>query len=76
MVQAQQILRDSGCGAGEGVSINMTFLNQDGDRLFHNAEVGPAVSAKESLLSILTASPGEHVFHCNKSVCTFLVNTT
>lgn len=65
--QAQEILRDSGCGAGDAVSINMTFLNQEGDRLFHNAEVGPAVgAANESPLSIFTASPGEHIFHCNK----------
>lgn len=66
-VQAQQILRDSGCGAANAVSINMTFLNQEGDRLFHNAEVGPAANgAKESALSVLTASPGEHIYHCNK----------
>lgn len=67
--QAQEILRDSGCGAGDAVSINMTFLNQEGDRLFHNAEVGPPVgAANESALSIFTASPGEHIFHCNKYV--------
>lgn len=65
-VQAQQILRDSDCGAAEGVSINMTFLLQDEDRMFHNAEVGPAISGNESQLSILTISPGEHFFHCNK----------
>ena len=67
--QVQEILRDSGCGAGNAVSINMTFLNQEGDRLFHNVEVGPAVGGDdESTLSILTASPGEHIFHCNKYV--------
>nr|CAD7613239.1 unnamed protein product [Timema genevievae] len=49
-VQAQQVLRDAGCGSGDGASINMTFLNQEGDRLFHNAEVGPACGgAKEYL---------------------------
>jgi hypothetical protein len=65
--QAQEILRDSGCGAGDAVSINMTFLNQEGDRLFHNAEVGPAIcGCNESPLSVFTASPGEHIFHCNK----------
>ncbi|XP_069701201.1 beta-alanyl-dopamine/carcinine hydrolase-like [Periplaneta americana] len=65
--QAQQILRDTGCGAGNAFSINMTFLNQEGDRLFHNAEVGPAVDgSNESALSIFTASPGEHIYHCNK----------
>nr|CAD7400886.1 unnamed protein product [Timema cristinae] len=66
-VQAQQVLRDAGCGSGDGASINMTFLNQEGDRLFHNAEVGPACGgAKESPLNILTASPHEHMFHANK----------
>ncbi|XP_067002948.1 beta-alanyl-dopamine/carcinine hydrolase [Anabrus simplex] len=67
MVQVQQILRDKGCGAAEGFSINMTFLRQEGDRLFHNAEVSPAADgAMESGLSILTASPGEFFVHCNK----------
>ncbi|KAJ9586090.1 hypothetical protein L9F63_020287, partial [Diploptera punctata] len=65
--QAQQILRDVGCGAADAFSINMTFLNQEGDRLFHNAEVGPAVDGtNESPLNIFTASPGEHIYHCNK----------
>ncbi|XP_026276957.1 uncharacterized protein LOC113205509 isoform X2 [Frankliniella occidentalis] len=64
---AQHVLRDEGCGAGDGVSINMTFLNQEGDRLFHNAEVGPSCDADcRSPLNILTCSPGEHIFHCNK----------
>ncbi|XP_046663653.1 uncharacterized protein LOC124356598 [Homalodisca vitripennis] len=66
LVQVQQILRDTGCGAGDGVSINMTFLQQEGNRVFHNAEVAPAVAAKESPLSILTVSPGEHIFHTNR----------
>ncbi|XP_054276013.1 beta-alanyl-dopamine/carcinine hydrolase-like [Macrosteles quadrilineatus] len=66
LLQAQQILRDAGVGAAEGVSINMTFLSQEGDRVFHNAEVGPALNAKESPLSILTVSPGELFFHTNK----------
>jgi len=65
--QAQEILRDSGCGAANAVSINMAFLSQEGDRLFHNVEVGPAVGGDdESTLSIFTASPGEHIFHCNR----------
>lgn len=66
MARAQQILRDNGCGAADGCSINMTFLEQEGDRLFHNAEMGPAeVGGNESLLNILTASPGESIIHCN-----------
>nr|BDT05250.1 tan protein [Gryllus bimaculatus] len=67
-VQAQQVLRDKGCGAAEGFSVNMTFLLQEGDRLFHNAEVGPALpsAAAESQLNILTVSPGESFVHTNK----------
>ncbi|XP_060535741.1 beta-alanyl-dopamine/carcinine hydrolase isoform X2 [Cylas formicarius] len=64
--RAQKILRDAGCGAGDGCSVNMTFLRQDGDRLFHNAEMAPAADkSDESQLNILTASPGEHIVHCN-----------
>ncbi|XP_077260450.1 C45 family peptidase tan [Temnothorax americanus] len=66
-VQAQQTLRNEGYGAAEGFSVNMTFLAQEGDRMFHNAEVGPAeVGANRSQLSILTVSPGENTSHCNK----------
>ncbi|KAK0087367.1 hypothetical protein PV325_001181 [Microctonus aethiopoides] len=66
-VEAQQTLRNKGYGAAEGFSVNMTFLDQEGDRMFHNAEVGPVeVNSDESQLSILTASPGENIMHCNK----------
>ncbi|KAL6443606.1 hypothetical protein ACFW04_001621 [Cataglyphis niger] len=66
-MQAQQTLRNEGYGAAEGFSVNMTFLAQEGDRMFHNAEVGPAeVDATRSQLNILTVSPGENTSHCNK----------
>ncbi|XP_018327238.1 uncharacterized protein LOC108738347 [Agrilus planipennis] len=65
LMQAQKILRDPGVGAGDGCSINMTFLNQEGDRMFHNAEMGPVDNANESQLNIMTASPGEYLVHCN-----------
>lgn len=66
-VQAQQILRNEGYGAAEGFSVNMTFLTQEGDRMFHNAEVGPVEEdAQHSQLNILTVSPGENTAHCNK----------
>ncbi|XP_070515238.1 beta-alanyl-dopamine/carcinine hydrolase isoform X2 [Cardiocondyla obscurior] len=66
-VQAQQTLRNEGYGAAEGFSVNMTFLEQEGDRMFHNAEVGPAeLEANQSQLNILTVSPGENTSHCNK----------
>lgn len=64
--QAEQILRDSGCGAANGCSVNMTFLNQEGDRLFHNVEMGPSDKCDESQLNILTTTPGQNIFHCNK----------
>lgn len=67
LMQAQQTLRNEGCGAAEGFSVNMTFLGQEGDRMFHNAEVGPAeADAARSQLDVLTISPGENASHCNK----------
>uniref|UniRef100_A0A182IPH6 Peptidase C45 hydrolase domain-containing protein n=1 Tax=Anopheles atroparvus TaxID=41427 RepID=A0A182IPH6_ANOAO len=65
-IQAQQILRDNGVGAADGCSVNMTFLKQEGDRLFHNAEMGPAIAGDQSQLNIFTASPGEWIIHANK----------
>lgn len=66
-VQAQTILRDNGVGAGNGCSVNMTFLRQEGDRLFHNAEMGPAEKGtNQSQLNVFTASPGEQIIHANK----------
>ena len=66
-VQAQQTLRNEDYGAAEGFSVNMTFLAQEGDRMFHNAEVGPVkADTNRSELNILTVSPDENTFHCNK----------
>lgn len=74
-VQAQEILRNEGFGAAEGFSVNMTFLMQEGNRMFHNAEVGPCeMDATQSQLSILTVSPGENTFHCNKLDILYIVN--
>jgi hypothetical protein len=64
-VEVQQILTDAGSGTGDGCSVNMTFLDQEGDRLFHNIEVAPTECENESQLNVLTASPGEHILHCN-----------
>lgn len=66
--QAQKILRDLGCGAAEGFSVNLTFLNQEGVRLFHNAEISPAYENNESGLNVLTISRGESSIHCNTYV--------
>lgn len=71
-MQAQQTLRNEGYGAAEGFSVNMTFVDQEGDRMFHNAEIGPAEEgSNQSQLSILSASPGETFAHCNKYFETF-----
>ncbi|KAG7177996.1 putative Acyl-coenzyme A:6-aminopenicillanic acid acyl-transferase-containing protein 2 [Homarus americanus] len=67
MEKAQQILRDRGTGSADGFSVNMSFTRQEGDHLFHNAEVGPVQDTEESELSILTLSPGEHLLHTNNS---------
>lgn len=65
--QAIKVLRDTGSGAADGCSINITFLRQEGDRLFHNTEMAPAEpGTDESVLSVLTASPGENIIHCNR----------
>ncbi|GAB0092228.1 uncharacterized protein DMENIID0001_072180 [Sergentomyia squamirostris] len=63
--QAQQIIKDTGVGAGDGCSINMTFLCQDGPRLFHNIEMAPAKN-NESQINIRSAQNGEHLIHCNR----------
>lgn len=66
-VEAQTILRDHGVGAADGCSFNMTFLKQEGNRMFHNVEMGPCKDGEsESQLNVLTASPGEHLVHVNK----------
>lgn len=70
--EALQILKDPGCGAGDGCSINMTFIKHNGDRLFYNIEMSPA-SAKtnESQLNIFQVAPGEVAYHTNKFCSTF-----
>ncbi|XP_045465203.1 uncharacterized protein LOC123674268 [Harmonia axyridis] len=65
-LQVQQILRDTGVGAADACSVNMTFLQQEGDRVFHNIEIGPAINSSETQLSALTISCGEHFYHTNE----------
>ncbi|RXG51606.1 hypothetical protein Avbf_16916 [Armadillidium vulgare] len=60
MVEAQNILRDRGVGSADAFS-----TKQEGDHMFHNAEVGPAEDCLESPLSVLTISPGEFFVHTN-----------
>lgn len=66
--QAQKIIRDPGCGAGDGCSFNMTFLNgssQVDGRPFYNIEMAPAYANNESSLNILTVNSGQKSYHCN-----------
>ena len=63
--QAMQVLKDEGCGAADGCSVNITFLGQEGERIFHNIEMAPTETANESELSEVTARPGEHLIHTN-----------
>ncbi|XP_025996444.1 uncharacterized protein LOC105198830 [Solenopsis invicta] len=66
-VQAQRTLKNEGYGAAEGFSVNMTFIAQEDDRMFHNVEVGPAeTGANRSQLIVLTIKLGENTSHCNK----------
>lgn len=51
----------------KSVSLILVFFRQDGGRLFHNAEMGPAAPGQDqSQLNILTVSDGEFSLHCNK----------
>ncbi|XP_055585890.1 beta-alanyl-dopamine/carcinine hydrolase-like [Uranotaenia lowii] len=43
-----------------------TFHRQEGDRMFHNVEMGPAERENQSQLNVFTASPGEYIVHANK----------
>ncbi|KAK4877384.1 hypothetical protein RN001_009890 [Aquatica leii] len=63
---ALQILEDVGCGAGDGCSINLTFLNEEKQRTFYNIEMAPSGTDKKSLLNVLPASLGENLMHTNK----------
>lgn len=67
--QAECILRDTGCGAGDGCSVNITFLNERDDAgriIFRNIEMAPARDNEyESALDVLNVLEGEHVIHCN-----------
>ncbi|XP_055909851.1 beta-alanyl-dopamine/carcinine hydrolase [Eupeodes corollae] len=62
---AHTILKDCGVGAGDGCSINMTFLNVE-PQPFYNIEMAPAVGDKnESQLDVREVGPGDHSYHAN-----------
>ncbi|CAH1389163.1 unnamed protein product [Nezara viridula] len=63
----EDILRCNGCGIADAMSVNLSFLNQEGDRLFHNIEVSPTFPvSNESAISVKTISSGGVMFHANK----------
>ncbi|XKL59559.1 hypothetical protein PGB90_000575 [Kerria lacca] len=63
----ENILKDKGCGSSVGFSVNATFLDEPGERIFYNFEVGPSsTNSDESVLNKLVIKRGEHSFHCNK----------
>lgn len=62
--QAIRILKDSGIGAADSCSINLTWLKRCDERKFYNIEMGPAID-DESLLDIISVGLGESSFHCN-----------
>ncbi|XP_065219745.1 beta-alanyl-dopamine/carcinine hydrolase [Planococcus citri] len=67
VTDVENILKDKGCGSAEGFSVNVTFLDEPGERLFYNFEVGAStLSTDESILNKLVVKPGDYSFHCNK----------
>lgn len=62
----EKIMADEGCGAGDGCSVNFTFVN-DPEHIFYNLEMGPAYSCFVSQLDIAAVSEGNSLIHCNRS---------
>lgn len=65
--QAINILKDSGVGAADGCSVNLTFLNSFDETKFYNIEMGPAID-DESLLDIESFDAGKSSLHCNNYI--------
>lgn len=64
--QSIKILKDTGVGAADGCSINLTILNNFDERKFYNIELGPSLaSSNQSQLDIRTYKDGESSIHCN-----------
>ncbi|KAK6627656.1 hypothetical protein RUM44_010135 [Polyplax serrata] len=65
--QVEDILKDNGCGIGDGVNINFIFPKGESPKLFYNAEVGPSKGPDAgSLIDIVPIGPGEKLYHCNR----------
>uniref|UniRef100_A0A1B0AXN0 Peptidase C45 hydrolase domain-containing protein n=1 Tax=Glossina palpalis gambiensis TaxID=67801 RepID=A0A1B0AXN0_9MUSC len=64
--QALKVLKDEGVGAGDGCSINLTFLN-DSSATCYNIEMAPTLGTeKESRLDIKKIAPSNFNCHANK----------
>lgn len=64
--QAIEMLKDAGTGIGDGVSVNMTFLKEPGQRTFYNVEAAPPIgNDNKSILSIVAAQKGDTIIHTN-----------
>lgn len=62
--EVHEILTDKGVGAANGCSVNLTFLEQPGERIFYNIELAPGEEAA-SLISTVPISRNDHMIHCN-----------
>ncbi|XP_054729751.1 beta-alanyl-dopamine/carcinine hydrolase [Anastrepha obliqua] len=64
--QALNILKDEGVGAGDGCSINLSFINDESGK-FYNIEMAPVPEdGTESRLDIKEVCTGEHNCHANR----------
>ncbi|XP_011185178.1 beta-alanyl-dopamine/carcinine hydrolase [Zeugodacus cucurbitae] len=64
--QALAVLKDEGVGAGDGCSINMSFINEEPHK-FYNIEMAPVLAdANESRLDIKEICCGGHNCHANR----------
>lgn len=63
---AQNIIRDEGCGVGDGCALNMTFLKEGAERVFYNIEIGPSKpDINRTQMDIMSVERGEYSVHCN-----------
>lgn len=69
------ILSDSGTGVGDGISVNICYINKENVSVkptMYNIEVAPpkidenSESEAKSQVSVMCVPPGEIYVHCNK----------
>lgn len=63
-------LETRGIGIADAMSVNLTFLNDPGERVLYNIEVSPDYPkpTDKSVLSIQKVCPGDVLFHANKFI--------